>query len=240
MLYFFYGDDILKIKSRVRAITDSLLNRKPDASLFSLSTDNWSRSGFEELLRGQTMFEQNYIVVCDRLSLLSADDWKLVIDSISLISDSPHVFIFIEDDLKKKEKDLLLKRSTRSEVDDAKTTLGAKPFDIFSLTEALSRKDKGRLWKLLHQAFQSGKAPEEIFGIFLWQLRVIDMAIRHDSPQGAGLKPFVYQKAQKVKGSFSLESLSDLRSDLVSCYHRSRKGVGGTMAEELERFVLSI
>lgn len=109
MLYTFFGDNIEKIRERSNALVDALKEKRKDASFFRLHHENFEEGKLTELLTSQGLFSSKYIVSIDNI-LTGISERKiettggkspadLVIEQISEIKKSPHVWIIVEDSL---------------------------------------------------------------------------------------------------------------------------------------------
>ena len=62
MIYFYYGTDIDSARKKANVTIDSLLAKKPDATLIKISEENISAERIGELASGQALFSEKYIV----------------------------------------------------------------------------------------------------------------------------------------------------------------------------------
>ena len=94
-----------------------------------------------------------------------------------------------------------------------------KKFDIFSLANALGKRDKKGLWVLYQKAKLNNIADEQIHGILFWKVKSMILS--------AG------------RGAYSQDELKKLSNSLVNLYHDTRRGVH-EMDSAMERFILGI
>lgn len=85
---------------------------------------------------------------------------------------------------------------------------GAREADIFSLTDAIGRRDHVRALALLATMFQHGEKDTSqgmrVFSMMVWQLRRLCIAKFADNPELAlGIKPFAVRKLQEQSQAFS-------------------------------------
>lgn len=239
MLYFLYGTDSKKARNKLHELLETLQKKKPDASVFRIEAEQWNSAQFEELLSGQGLFSNKYIVVLDRV-FENAEAKEYIVDSLKKVAESDNVFIFIEGKidvatLKKIEKNA----QKTQEFEEKKNTPAAQAFNMFSLTDAFGTRDKKKLWVLYQQAIASGAQPEEIHGILFWQLKSMIVASEAGSAEAAGLKPFVYQKSRGFAAKFSATELRSMSSAFIDIYHNARRGISD-MDIALEKFVLGL
>ncbi len=237
MYYLFVDQNIAEVKKKVINLSSKLLERKPGSSIFRLNNEKWSRELFESLFRGQGLFESNYIVICDQLLTLPIEEKKFFFSSLKEISETKHIFIFIESDPSKSDLQKLEKYSTKSSV-----VLGKKKkdeFNVFGLTEALAVRNKAQAWEKFHLALLNGKVPEELHGLIFWQLKTLLLAKKTKTALEAGLKSYPYQKAKQASTKFTESELEVRLNYLVDIYHEAHRGKND-LSQELERFILLI
>lgn len=256
MLYLLHGTNFKKSREKLHSMTDSLLKKKPDASFFKLDASNFSESQLDELVGGQGLFEQKYIVQMDGL-LEYAKTKDFVVDRIDEIAKSENIFILIEENitkpvLKKIEK-VAQKIQEFSSFAKAMENKGGgrkfsvvgggeldlADFNIFDLADAFGKRDKKNLWVLYQKAKMRNIPDEEIHGILNWQLKSILIASKSKSVNDSGLKPFVYNKSLKFSKNFEEGELEKLSSKLISIYHDARRGIV-EFNIALEKFILEI
>jgi DNA polymerase III delta subunit len=237
MLYFIHGTDIKKVVEKAHGLVNAMLVKKPNASLFKISTDNWSEETLQELLVSQALFENKYIVELSRL--IDREDVKeSVVDSLKEIQESENIFIWLEEEVDSKTLSKIEKFAEKVQQFDAKKEFKKVEFNIFSLADALGNRDKKKLW-MLYQDAKKFFAVEEIHGTLFWQAKSMLISTKTKSATESGLKPFVYTKSLKMAKNFSPEELLNLSSKLISISHDSRRGIHD-FDIALEKFCLEI
>ena len=242
MLYFLHGTDSTQSRKKLHELLDTLHKKKPDAELFKMEGGEWDQARFEEFIGGQGLFENKYIVVLDKI-FENEEAKERITDLLKELSLSENVFIFIEGHvdaptIKKIEK-YAQKAQKFEEKDNGAKNSNAKPFNIFSLTDAFGRRDKKQLWILYNQAVVSGSEPEEIHGILFWQLKSILIALGSKSVADSGLKPYVFDKASGFARNYSREELQKMSAQFVDIYHNARRGLV-EMDVAIEKFILGM
>lgn len=239
MIYLIYGNKHEEVRKKVRAIVSAQIAKKPDALNFRITTENWKETNLEELLSSQGLFVQKYIVVFDHL--LRADDiGEELMPRLKEFSESEHIFIFSEGELTKEILKKIEKKAEKvQECSEKKMQREEKPFQVFSLADALGSRNKKELWVLYQKAMLSGLEPEEIHRILFWQVKAMLGAMQTDSADEASLNPFVYKKSQGFARNFSGPELQSLSSRLVNLYHEARRGAV-EFDSEMERFILGL
>ena len=75
--------------------------------------------------------------------------------------------------------------------------------------------------------------------MLFWIVKTMMLASSTASPEEAGLKPFVYNKAKRFLKNYKQKELNKILLDITSVIYKARK-VGEPTTHALERFVLSI
>lgn len=116
--------------------------------------------------------------------------------------------------LKKEEEEDLIGTQARAE------------FNIFALTDAIGARKKRDAWVLYQKALASGMVAEEVFYKLVWQVKTMLIAEKTKTAIEADMKPFPYNKAKGFLKNFKSGELQNISEELVSGYHRARRGEG--------------
>jgi DNA polymerase III delta subunit len=237
MLYLIYGTDRDKSRKKLHELLDLASKKRKDAELFKLTTENWSEAQFDELLVAQGLFETKYNTVLDNL-FEKKDIKSYVLDKIEEVGKSEQIFLMLEGSvdaasLKKIEK---YAKQVQEFVKKEETK---KEFNIFGVTDGLILKDKKKLWVSFLDTVKKGIAPEEVHGIFFWQVKNMILASRAKDAKESGLSPYAYKNALSGGRNYKTEELLLISSDLVLMTHKVRQGKGD-LAVMLEKWVLGL
>ena len=229
MIYFLYGDSTQEgaqaAHKKAVALSTDLLKKKPDASLFTLTEENWNEAAIDEYTASQGLFEKKYIVLVKDV-LAKKDRKEIFLDRIELFAESPNIFIVAEDTIDKASLKKIEKHAEKVQLFEGKGKgVDKNGFKIFDLADALGSRNKKRFWTLYRQAIEAGKVPEEIHGILFWQVKSMVLAARSGSASESGLNPFVYGKAKGFSDNFSKDELTAIMTRLVSMYHDAHRGL---------------
>ena len=156
---------------------------------------------------------------------------------VEALAQSDDVFVVIEQKLLAASAKIL--KAHAKKFIEVKDTADGERFNVFALSDALARRDKKALWVLFQQAVHAGISPEELAGTFMWQIKSMRLVSRTKSAEEAGLKPFVYTKAQRALAKFTPEEIDGMSRELIALYHDARLGKRD-MDIALERFVLAL
>lgn len=238
MFYVLYGTDTIKARAKLQSLLNTLHKRKPDASLIRVDDETFENYQLDELMYGQGLFENKYIVVFDKV-FLNEEAKKCILENIQGIAKSSNIFIFFEEKLDKKILLKLEKYAEKVQVFILNIEIKNKKFDIFSLTDALGKRDRKHLWILYQKAKHNNISDEEIHGILFWQTKSMLLVKSAESATEAGLKPFVFQKARSFCKNYKQQELEKLSVSLVSSYHDARRGIH-ELPIAMEQFILNI
>ena len=236
MIYLLYGSDFKKSRLKLHALQASFLEKSPRSSSFHFDSENFEEKFLDEIISGKSLFSGRCIVVLDKL--LGAGNFnEFLFKKMKELSLSENIFIFLEEKMGKKELGLLKKWTEKTQ--EFSMAEKEEKFKIFSLSDALGRRDKKGLWVLYQKALGRGISVGEIRGILFWQVKNLLMLKKTKEPKKLGQNPYVLRKNLSFLSNFKEEELADLSRKLVELPHRSRRGEG---EEEilLENFLLSL
>ncbi|MBC8465268.1 MAG: hypothetical protein H8D63_02765 [Parcubacteria group bacterium] len=247
MFYIITGNDIEKGRAKLKALRATLEKKRPDAAVFVIDDESFDVSRMAELIGGQGLFDEKYIVILDRV-LGHPEAADFLASHIQTITDVAHVFVLYSEKIDAKTKKTLEKHAhdvfvfekKKGAVPETHDAYGAMcaAFNPFALADAVATRDKKRAWTLFQQASLCELPMEEIHGIVAWQVRAMVAASRAKSAEESGLKPFVYGKAKRAAERFSDTELAALSSSLISVYHEGHGG-GMPLKEGLEQWILT-
>jgi DNA polymerase III delta subunit len=232
MYYLFHGDDVTRLRRDALAYAEKLAEH---GSVETITDEMADETVLRDALGATSLFREREVYVFDTLSR-NTEAFDALKTLLRELKGSENHFVLIEGPLDAKIGKLL---STHAAASTHYPRTAERPFNIFSLTDALALRDKKSLWLLLTEALQKGKTAEEITGTLLWQLKTIRVAAQTESASEARMKPFVYDKAKRALKKFSLEELTDYAHDLVVLYHEGHTGKRD-IERALERWVLGL
>ncbi|MFA6476316.1 MAG: hypothetical protein WCV68_02760 [Candidatus Paceibacterota bacterium] len=262
MIYLFYGNDEIKSRDKYNAVINSLLTKSPEASLFRLTKENFNEDNLDELTRGQGLFHNKFIVACDNLlspvrkakegqeekeeDVLTerGEEKKDKTDWVKLAAKSENVFIFLENNLPAKMLEKLEKMAAKTQAFEKSGGAlrlygGAPGFNIFSITDAFTAKNKNRAWALYQEAMMHGISSEEILWKLIWATNNLMLVKNTKDTSKLKMKPFPLAKAKSAAKTFSNDELKKLSGSFVDLYHQNYLGTD-EFDLGLERVILSI
>jgi DNA polymerase III delta subunit len=243
MYYLLHGKDTLKSRIKLQATIFSFSVKNPHANIFRIFENDFNKSQFLEFFGGQNLFSNKLLIVCDNI-LKNEEAESFVFDHLEEIKNSPNVFVFTEDDIKKNELEKLEKYSEKVFKFDLEKKETENNFNIFSISDAFGEKNKKKLWIVFNKAKRSGMVAEEIFWKIVWQAKSMLLAYTAEKEGDKALaklkiSPFVLNKSKKYAKNFKESELKDIYGELVSLYHETRrKSLDFDLA--LESFILNL
>lgn len=238
MLYLFHGIDIDKARRKRTATCAALLAKAPDALVIRVGAQDVTPALLESLAHAQGLFSRRQIVFLDHVfSDLGSRD--MVLKHLDALAASENMLLALEGFLSATALKPILVHTEKSEVFSGKDEKKGPSFDVFSLADALGRKDKKVLWTLYQEAQRHDLAPEEMHGVFFWKVKTMLLAQKTKSPEESGLSPFVFKKALAHARTFGTKELMNLSQKLMTLYHDARRG-RSELSTGLERLILEL
>lgn len=258
MIYFYYGTDIETARKKAKVTVDSLLVKKPDATLIKIGEEDISVNRIVELCLAQALFSNKYIVYLYK-TFNNKINKEIIIKSLKDIAKSENIFIFVEGKMDKATLTKIEKNAGLPAPSGARQAGKVQEFlkpekslnkkellaqkgekiDFFEFSDALGKRDKKSLWVLYQDALQEQVPAEEVHGIFFWQVKSMLLAKRCKTGEEVGMKPYPFQKAREYSRNYKEGELEDISFKLVSMYHEAHRGKIDFFVS-LERFILEL
>lgn len=228
MIHVFVGTD----REAKKGSLGDLLQKYTDREVLYFDSESFDQDTFLNSLSGGDMFSQKYVAV---LREVAFDQKHGVFEKFSNMKNSETVFIVMEEGILKAGVELLKPHASAWKVMDLPKGREDK-FNIFGITDAFGARDKKATWVMLQKALRSGVASEEVLNILIWQAKNLLITKREAVMKNTGLSPFVYEKARKYSGNYTLPELESMSRSLVSMFHESHLGM--ETEPNLEKFLL--
>ena len=232
MIYFYYGTDTESARKKSKVTIDSLLAKKPDATLIKIGDEDLSVEKISELSGSQALFSNKYIVFLFK-TFDNKENKELILKNIKEIAKSENIFIFAEGKMDKAGFTKIEKVAEKTQefvkaekILSKKEALALKGerIDFFEFADTLGRKDKKNLWVLFQDALEEQVPAEEIHGIFFWQMKSMLLAQHCKTPGEANMKSYPFQKAREYGRNYKEGELEKKSFELVSMYHEAHRG----------------
>ncbi len=249
MLYLIHGTNTKKIQEQTQTLVESLKAKRQFAQVFHIHADSFSVDDFEGVTSSQGLFFDKHVLVCRGLLQAKKEIKDYVIKHISDYITSPHIYLFVEEDLDQKTVDSITKHEgvkvkeyTGGKLVE-KEDMSKRAFpvvqtyaELLSLPqEKRTSVQKYRAWQAVDSIRVLNVLPEEFFGILWWKYKTIVQASGVTQKE-SGLAPYSYTQAKKLADAYGLRLKQDLGM-LLDIYHEAHMGECD-MWEELEGLVL--
>ena len=220
MLQLYFGNDSTKVREAANAA--ALQDVQSHSSrLIRIESEDFLVGMLLDVVGSVSLFGGQEVYLIDTPSEVP-EMYDEVIGSLSEMASSVNIFIVMEQGLLAPEKKKWQKHTT---VFEEFTRVVGERFNVFSMAEALAKRDKKTLWILLCEAKQAGLVAEEIIGTLWWQLKALRLATMTTSAVEADMKEYPYQKAKQALKNFKAGELDKLSSGLLRVYHDGHGGV---------------
>jgi len=233
MYVVFYGDDRGLVRDEAANFIKSKLGT--GQSFNTIEAGEFELGQVSDAIGASSLFGESEWYLLDEPSA-NQDFLEEVTNSLESMKDSVNKFVILEAKLLVAPKKKYTKFADEVKEFTAEKKLKSNPF---LMAEALSQKDKRKLWVLLQEAKLSGMREEEIIGILWWQLKTLRLAAITSSASEAGMKDFPYNKAKRSLSTFKEGEVNKISQSLLEVYHEGHSGVRD-MDIGLEEWVLKI
>lgn len=244
MIYLFFGGDVDQSRRKIRLLIDDW-EKNQEAAVFRLDQEDFSKARFEEFLKAKALFHSKCVILLKDI-LADKETANFVLENLEKCAASPNVFIFWE----KKPAADVVKKFKRCAENIFEFPLAREPkksakelFNIFSLSDAFSAREKRRAWILYQKALLVGITGEEVFWKLVWQTKTLFLAKHSPSlpalEKATGWKFFFAKKTMQAAKNFSETELKNYSRQLVELYHNCRFGLDD-FSLGVERFILRL
>ena len=101
MFYLLHGQDIYRSKEKLNELIAHFKTKVSDLGFFRIDGENFSEAEFKELLKGKTLFEKKYVVVCERV-LENKEASNFILDNSDDLAKTDNMFLFLEEEVDEK------------------------------------------------------------------------------------------------------------------------------------------
>lgn len=238
MLYFIYGEDVIKSHENLDNLVVKFLKEEKQSSIFRINEDSFSFSFFNDVLKTNNLFTKRNIVIVKRLfsNNLFVD---YLLKNLKHLHESNNVFIFWEEsislqclnDIKKCANNIQEFKLGKQKKD--KKQQGAS---LFKIVDLFASRKRNELWLQYQKELFKGTNVEDIFWKIVWQVKNL-LSIKNGG--GKNLHPFVYKKSKNSAMLFKKQELSNYSEKLIEMYHKNRLGKID-LEVGLEKFLLRV
>lgn len=237
MIYLVGGSDFKKAQAKFGQYLAIFKAKQPTAEVFNFRSEDFNPAAWEEVIASQTLFAAKHIVLARRLS--ESEPAKQAVERfLAEAAASPHAFLFYETGEDEKFFKLLAGAARETKLFN-QTLKPNESFNLFSLCDALSARDRRRLWLLYQEALRSGVSASDVFWKLAWQLKNMIIVAAAKNLKETNLKPFVASRALAASRHYSpaetKELLNNLTELLAKTFPESEEFSLG-----LEKFILNV
>lgn len=229
MIYFFYGTDVDKVRTKAFEWVAKARAKEPNLVYVRLTREEITNATLEEVAHSGGLFVSRLLVLLDdpfpavRVATEEGDEGEVVANSIveeylDTLVDSDNAIVVLAPKLSLvKAKKISAKAKVEYKFDKAASREVSRGFNS-GLVDALGARSREKLWLEIQRALQAGDAPEKLHGLLHWKAR--DLMAKDGRYWKGG-------EARKVS------------LDLIALLQESRRG-GLELSLALERFALAM
>jgi len=101
MFYLLHGQDTYRSKEKLNELVSHFKTKVSGLGFFRIEGESFNEAEFQELLKGKTLFEKKYVVVCERV-LENKQTADFVLGNLDKLAKTDNMFLFWEEDIDEK------------------------------------------------------------------------------------------------------------------------------------------
>ena len=101
MFYLLHGQDTYRSREKLNELVSYFKTKVSGLGFFKIEGENFSEAEFQELLKGKTLFEKKYVVVCERV-LENKEALNFILGSLDDLAKTDNMFLFWEEEVDEK------------------------------------------------------------------------------------------------------------------------------------------
>jgi len=101
MFYLLHGQDTYRSREKLNELVSHFKTKVSDLGFFRIEGENFSEAEFKELLRGKTLFEKKYVVVCENV-LENKEALNFIPGGLDDLAKTENMFLFWEEGVEEK------------------------------------------------------------------------------------------------------------------------------------------
>jgi DNA polymerase III delta subunit len=233
MLHVYFGKDTNAVRTKAFEAVTELTSH--GVSIERVEVERYVAGTCAQMVNATTLFGTRTVYVLDTPT---QDEifYTEVAALLEQFADSEDSFFIVEAALTAPTKKVYQKHA---QVFEEVETKAKDFFNVFSLAESLSCKDKKMLWVQLQEAYAAGLSSEEIIGTLWWQLKTLRVAALTKNAVEAGMKDYPYNKAKRAQSVFKKGEVISLSASLLAVYHDGHAGICD-IDVALEQWILAL
>lgn len=245
MIILLHGNDRIKSLKKYRSYINTLAMKHPEASVFEFDEENFDAARFAEMIVGQTLFYNKFIIGCDNLSQNSEAE-QMIEKQVKDMASSENIFVLLENKASKNLLTKLKKQAWKEEEflspnDLAKASAKKKmeSEQLFAVSNAVIARNREKAWVSYQEALRAGHDPVEIFWIISWAVKNLLLVITAEDPTKLGLNPYVVGKTLQGASKYTTQEARNLSARLMKLFHTTFTETD-EFAFGLEKILLSL
>ena len=124
MFYLIHGKDTYRSKEKLNELLNHFKTKVSGLGFFRIEGEGFNEAEFDELLKGRTLFEKKYVVVCEGV-LENKQTADFILGNLNNLAKTDNMFLFLEKDINEKALEELKKSAYKVQE--------FKPFDSVKL-----------------------------------------------------------------------------------------------------------
>ncbi len=101
MFYLLYGQDTYRSREKLKELVSHFKTKVSDWGFFRIEGENLNEEKFKELLKGKTLFEKKYVVVCEGV-LENKQTADFISGNLDKLAKTDNMFLFLEEEIDEK------------------------------------------------------------------------------------------------------------------------------------------
>ena len=98
MFYLLYGQDTYRSREKLNELVSHFKTKVSGLGFFRIEGENFNEAEFKELLKGKTLFEKKYVVVCEGI-LENKQVADFALDNLDNLAKTDNLFLFLEEEI---------------------------------------------------------------------------------------------------------------------------------------------
>ena len=237
MIHIIHGKDQSRAYKRFSELSKKVLTENPNISVYRFSPENFLVSSLDELVQAQSLFGGGHLVLAENL-LGNENSRGAILTSLQNLSDSPHTFVFFEEELNKETLEKVTPFAKVELFASDKEWGDEKP--LYALQDAIGAHDKKTIWVSYQKVLYVGFAEEMIFWKLAKYFKSLLIIQKGGGMNEIGTKSdFYFGKLKAQSAKFKERELVAKLGDLISIWHDSHRGLMD-FDLALERWLLTL
>ena len=101
MFYLLHGKDTYRSRGKLNELVSHFKTKVSSLGFFRIEGENFNEAEFKELLKGKTLFEKKYVVVCERV-LENKEALNFILGNLDNLAKTDNMFLFLEEEIDEK------------------------------------------------------------------------------------------------------------------------------------------